>query len=149
MSDKNQKTNDVKFGIGAIVRHRLYPFRGVVVDVDPEFDNTANGESFCRCGRQGTTFYHLLAKTLKAITPPMSASRTLFLTVTMGQLNIQMSKRCLMVLRAIATCCAPDRTTKPIRVPVASDIRAYFLGKSLLEKAWSAGSRSSAQRKRA
>ena len=35
MTDKN-----AKFGIGAIVKHRLYPFRGVVVDVDPEFDNT-------------------------------------------------------------------------------------------------------------
>ena len=29
-----------KFTIGEIVRHRLYPFRGVVIDVDPEFDNT-------------------------------------------------------------------------------------------------------------
>jgi heat shock protein HspQ len=28
------------FCIGAVVRHRLYPFRGVIVDVDPEFDNT-------------------------------------------------------------------------------------------------------------
>ena len=26
--------------IGDVVRHRLYPFRGVIVDVDPEFDNT-------------------------------------------------------------------------------------------------------------
>ena len=35
MTDKS-----AKFGIGAIVKHRVYPFRGVVVDVDPEFDNT-------------------------------------------------------------------------------------------------------------
>ena len=28
------------FCIGDVVRHRLYPFRGVIVDVDPEFDNT-------------------------------------------------------------------------------------------------------------
>ena len=28
------------FCIGEVVRHRLYPFRGVIVDVDPEFDNT-------------------------------------------------------------------------------------------------------------
>ena len=40
MSEKNLKSDDVKFSIGAIVRHWLYPFRGVVVDVDPEFDNT-------------------------------------------------------------------------------------------------------------
>jgi heat shock protein HspQ len=29
-----------RFNIGQIVRHRIYPFRGVVFDVDPVFDNT-------------------------------------------------------------------------------------------------------------
>jgi heat shock protein HspQ len=29
-----------KFGIGQVVRHRVYPFRGVVFDVDPVFANT-------------------------------------------------------------------------------------------------------------
>ncbi len=29
-----------KFAIGQIVRHRIFPFRGVVFDVDPIFDNT-------------------------------------------------------------------------------------------------------------
>ncbi len=29
-----------KFQIGQIVKHRLYPFRGVIFDVDPEFSNT-------------------------------------------------------------------------------------------------------------
>ncbi|MCP4007266.1 MAG: heat shock protein HspQ [bacterium] len=29
-----------KFGIGQVVRHRVYPFRGVIFDVDPEFANT-------------------------------------------------------------------------------------------------------------
>jgi heat shock protein HspQ len=29
-----------KFQIGQVVRHRLYPFRGVVFDIDPVFDNT-------------------------------------------------------------------------------------------------------------
>ena len=29
-----------KFQIGQIVRHRFYPFRGVIFDVDPEFANT-------------------------------------------------------------------------------------------------------------
>jgi len=29
-----------KFGIGDLVRHRKYPFRGVVFDIDPEFANT-------------------------------------------------------------------------------------------------------------
>lgn len=29
-----------KYTIGQVVRHRIYPFRGVVFDIDPEFDNT-------------------------------------------------------------------------------------------------------------
>ena len=29
-----------KFTIGQVVKHRLFPFRGVIFDVDPVFDNT-------------------------------------------------------------------------------------------------------------
>jgi heat shock protein HspQ len=29
-----------KYSIGQVVRHRIFPFRGVVFDVDPVFDNT-------------------------------------------------------------------------------------------------------------
>lgn len=29
-----------KYQIGQVVRHRIFPFRGVVFDVDPVFDNT-------------------------------------------------------------------------------------------------------------
>lgn len=31
---------NAKYGIGQIVRHRIFPFRGVVFDVDPVFNNT-------------------------------------------------------------------------------------------------------------
>ena len=31
---------DAKFKIGAVVKHRLFPFRGVVFDIDPVFANT-------------------------------------------------------------------------------------------------------------
>jgi heat shock protein HspQ len=34
------RARTAKFGIGQIVRHRVFPFRGVVFDVDPVFDNT-------------------------------------------------------------------------------------------------------------
>ena len=63
---------------------QLYPFRGVVVDVDPEFDNTDEWyDPFLqRCGPTRHSLSTICwQKTLKAITPPMSASRTLFLTV--------------------------------------------------------------------
>ena len=29
-----------KYSVGQVVRHRFYPFRGVVFDIDAEFDNT-------------------------------------------------------------------------------------------------------------
>lgn len=54
-----------KFGLGAVVRHRIYPFRGVVFDVDPVFDNTeewwlAIPEEVRP--RKDQPFYHLLAE---------------------------------------------------------------------------------------
>ncbi|MCA0401524.1 MAG: heat shock protein HspQ [Proteobacteria bacterium] len=34
------KQRQAKFTIGQVVRHRRFPFRGVIFDVDPEFANT-------------------------------------------------------------------------------------------------------------
>ena len=56
---------EAKFGLGDIVRHRLYPFRGVVVDVDAEFSNTEEWyESIPAEVRpdRDQPFYHLLAE---------------------------------------------------------------------------------------
>jgi len=33
-------SRDAKFTIGEVVRHRFHPFRGVIFDVDPVFNNT-------------------------------------------------------------------------------------------------------------
>ena len=33
-------TRSAKFAIGQVVRHRVFPFRGVIFDVDPVFANT-------------------------------------------------------------------------------------------------------------
>lgn len=54
-----------KFRIGDIVRHRIFPFRGVIFDVDPEFNNTE--EWWLRIPehmrpRKDQPFYHLLAE---------------------------------------------------------------------------------------
>ena len=63
MTDVTLRT--AKFAIGAVVRHRIYPFRGVVFDVDPVFDNTeewwlAIPEEVRP--RKDQPFYHLLAE---------------------------------------------------------------------------------------
>ncbi len=34
------KPRTAKFAIGQVVKHRVFPFRGLIFDVDPEFDNT-------------------------------------------------------------------------------------------------------------
>lgn len=34
------KASSAKFAIGQVVRHRHFDFRGLIFDVDPEFDNT-------------------------------------------------------------------------------------------------------------
>jgi heat shock protein HspQ len=54
-----------KFAIGQVVRHRIFPFRGVIFDVDPVFANTdAWWESIPAeiRPRKDQPFYHLLAE---------------------------------------------------------------------------------------
>jgi heat shock protein HspQ len=54
-----------KFRIGQVVRHRLFPFRGVIFDVDPEFANTEEWYQAIPAQvrpRKDQPFYHLLAE---------------------------------------------------------------------------------------
>lgn len=54
-----------KFEIGQVVRHRIYPFRGVIFDVDPAFANTEEWWlSIPENVRphKDQPFYHLLAE---------------------------------------------------------------------------------------
>lgn len=59
------KPNVAKFHIGQIVKHRLFPFRGVIFDVDPEFANTEEWYEAIPAEirpRRDQPFYHLLAE---------------------------------------------------------------------------------------
>ena len=38
--DNVSKMRIAKFQLGAVVKHRLFPFRGVIFDIDPVFNNT-------------------------------------------------------------------------------------------------------------
>ena len=54
-----------RFFIGQVVRHRVFAFRGVIFDVDPEFDNTEEWyESIPDAvrPRKDQPFYHLFAE---------------------------------------------------------------------------------------
>lgn len=54
-----------KFAIGQVVRHRLFPFRGIIFDVDPQFANTDEWYEAIPADvrpRKDQPFYHLLAE---------------------------------------------------------------------------------------
>ena len=56
---------NAKFSIGAVVKHKIHAFRGVVFDVDPVFENTDEWwnsipENFRP--KKDQPFYHLLAE---------------------------------------------------------------------------------------
>ncbi len=59
------KQGSAKFQIGQVVKHRMFPFRGVIFDVDPEYANTdewwdAIPQEIRPSKEQ--PFYHLLAE---------------------------------------------------------------------------------------
>lgn len=59
------KDNHARFHIGQVVRHRVFPFRGVIFDIDPTFNNTEEWwlsipEEIRPTKEQ--PFYHLLAE---------------------------------------------------------------------------------------
>jgi heat shock protein HspQ len=59
------KQKNAKFMIGEVVRHKVFPFRGVVFDVDPEFANTEewwNSIPMEIRPNKDQPFYHLLAE---------------------------------------------------------------------------------------
>ncbi|MBT5266054.1 MAG: heat shock protein HspQ [Rhodospirillaceae bacterium] len=59
------KIAQTKFNIGAIVRHRHFNFRGVVFDIDPEFENSEEWYQSIpvhRRPRRDQPFYHLYAE---------------------------------------------------------------------------------------
>lgn len=54
-----------KFHIGQVVRHRIYPFRGVIYDVDPVFSSTEEWWESIPPDvrpRKDQPFYHLYAE---------------------------------------------------------------------------------------
>lgn len=60
-----ERMRQAKFSIGDVVRHRVFPFRGVIFDVDPEFANTEEWYAAIPAEvrpRRDQPFYHLLAQ---------------------------------------------------------------------------------------
>ena len=59
------KMRNAKFKIGQVVKHRLFPFRGVIFDIDPVFNNTEEWWQSIPAEirpRKDQPFYHLFAE---------------------------------------------------------------------------------------
>ena len=49
-----------KYTVGQVVRHRVHPFRGIIFDIDPIFNNTEIPAELRP--KKDQSFYHLLAE---------------------------------------------------------------------------------------
>jgi heat shock protein HspQ len=59
------KMRSAKYTIGQVVKHRLFPFRGVVFDIDPVFNNTEEWLQAIPAEvrpHKDQPFYHLFAE---------------------------------------------------------------------------------------
>lgn len=57
--------NHAKFSLGQVVKHRLFDFRGLIFDVDPEFNNSEQWYLSIPAEvrpRRDQPFYHLYAE---------------------------------------------------------------------------------------
>src|SRR5215472_6225105 len=65
LSASMSKTRAAKYKIGQVLRHRIFPFRGVVFDIDPVFNNTEEWYQSIPAEvrpHKDQPFYHLFAE---------------------------------------------------------------------------------------
>ena len=65
IDDARSPLREAKFGIGQVVKHRVFSFRGVIFDVDPVFANTEEWWLAIPAEirpHKDQPFYHLLAE---------------------------------------------------------------------------------------
>src|SRR6187402_3667984 len=63
--DSPSKSRLARFKLGEVVKHRVFPFRGVIFDIDPVFNNTEEWWQSIPAEvrpRKDQPFYHLLAE---------------------------------------------------------------------------------------
>ena len=84
------KNNNAKFSIGEIVKHRHFDFRGVIYDVDFEFNNSEEWyQSIPKevRPRKDQPFYHLLAESNEVTYEAYVSEQNLLLDKSNKQCN--------------------------------------------------------------
>ena len=84
------QSREAKFSIGDVVRHRLFPFRGVVFDVDPVFNNTEEWWQSIPADLRPSKdqpFYHLLAENAQSTSVAYVSEQNLLPDAAAGPVN--------------------------------------------------------------
>lgn len=79
-----------KFRIGQVVRHRVFPFRGVIFDVDPIFNNTEQWYEAIPIEirpRKDQPFYHLYAENEQTVYEAYVSEQNLLVDVSEDELR--------------------------------------------------------------
>ena len=80
-----------KFSIGDVVKHKHFEFRGVIYDVDFEFNNSEEWYQSIPKNvrpRKDQPFYHLLAENDEITYEAYVSEQNLLVTILTNQLNI-------------------------------------------------------------
>ena len=106
-----------KFSLGQVVRHRVHPFRGVIFDVDPTFNNTNEWwEAIPEESRpnKDQPFYHLLAENETSYYVAYVSEQNLVSRSTIRK-SPRCSARCARVAAttSTATCTEPAGARQP------------------------------------
>ena len=103
------KIRIAKYTIGQVVRHRVYPFRGVVFDIDPLFNNTEEWYQSIPAEvrpNKDQPFYHLFAENAETEYVAYVSEQNLCRTSPASRCAIPRSPRCSISTTRAATSAA-------------------------------------------
>ena len=99
-----------KFTIGQVVKHRVFPFRGVIFDVDPVFSNSEEWYEAIPADvrpSKDQPFYHLLAENAESYYVAYVSEQNLLPDAAAARLDIRRSSNCSTSSRMAATSHVP------------------------------------------
>ena len=107
-----------RFGIGEVVRHKMFDFRGVIFDVDPVFANSEEWyESIPEALRpsKDQPYYHLLAENSDTSYIAYVSQQNLVTTTARSRSTIRPSPPCSTDTRTAATASGPTVATDRVQ----------------------------------
>ena len=112
MDNIKQELVETKFAIGAVVKHRFLDFRGVIFDVDPEFNNTEEWYQSIPTSirpRKISPFTISLLKMVISFMLPMYQNKIYLMTPQKSCRSTQKLKIYFLTLKMVNLCPSQER----------------------------------------